>query len=476
VRSACAALLLSAVAGAQTGPPLEVRLKTHLTSYSSKAGTPFECVVLRDYLRSGRVAIPQGSIVHGTVRRAISVGIGLRHERAALELNFDSYEVPGGERIPLAASLASIDNAREHVDRNGRIRGVLAANNPGNLLNGFWARPVQNFAVRSLIGLTGAANQIWVKYSLGPFGAAGIFAAHCLFTKFPEPEIQLPPGTDMKLAVRLPEMQMLQVAAGSTTQSAPNPEFADGLKEWVAGRLRPITYANGRIAPDELNVILLGSRAQIISDFTAAGWSEADQRTWGTSSRVYLAFSSMRSYSSAPVSPLLYRGAEPDLVFEKSFDTVTQRHHVRFWSAGEFQGEPVWLGAATHDSGIVFHTARFTFSHKIDSNIDLERDKVETDLGFAGCSQTALLLPRPGSLARTGQRISTDNNLLVLAMRPCEAAPSDNVPFERPGNRASRLARRIVLETRNYVLRDNAYYWAYHLLRSKHDHTNPLSN
>jgi hypothetical protein len=183
----------------------------------------------------------------------------------------------------------------------------------------------------------------------------------------------------------------------------------------------------------------------------------------------------MRSYDSAPVSPLLYRGAQPDLVFEKSLDTVTQRHHIRFWRAGQFEGEEVWLGAATHDIGLTFHLTSFAFSHKIDTKLDKEREKVFTDLHFAGCTGEPLLLPSPAAhRQRTKQPIVTDNRILLLAVRPCEGTGSYSEPPLPPGNRATRLTRRVVLETRNYLLRDNAYYWGYRFFRSYRNGTNPL--
>ncbi len=62
----------------------------------------------------------------------------------------------------------------------------------------------------------------------------------------------------------------------------------------------------------------------------------------------------MSGYSTAPVSTLLYQDAEPTVVFQKSFNTIAKRHHIRIWRAGDFEGNEVWLGAATHDAGVGF--------------------------------------------------------------------------------------------------------------------------
>ncbi len=447
-------------------PSLEVRLKNHLTSYASPPGTQFRCVVIRAYSVDGRVVIPKGSIVYGTVRKEIRVGLGLIHERAGLDLSFDQYETPDGRRFPLTAKLVSIDNAREQVTPEGRIKGVLAANNPGNLLNGFWERPSANIAFRSLVGLTGAANQIWLKYSMGPFGAAGLFAARCFIMAFPEPEIYFPSGTDMKLAIKAPLMR----DASTPASDEPNGDLtntAAELSHWVRGKLDPISHGDGRQVADVFNIVLLGSREQIVSAFNAAGWSIADRRSLRTTSRVYEAFSAMRSYASAPVSRLFFHGSEPDLVFEKSLDTVTQRHHVRFWEIGTFDGREVWLGAATHDTGVKFKLQRMSFSHQIDPHVDPERDKIVTDLSFSGCSGDAAFFngDDDSPAYKTGQ-VTTDARVAVLAARPCTAPLETDEEPALPGNKLTRLTRRVVLETRNYLFRDNAYYWGYRMIRS----------
>ncbi len=447
-------------------PKLEVRLQSYLTSYASPPGTPFRCIVIRSFELGGHVLIPKGSMVYGTVRKESPVGIGIVHERAGLELNFREFETPDGERFPLNGHLASIDNAREQVMPNGKIKGVLAANNPGNLLNGFWARPSSNIVFRSVIGLTGAANQVWARYSMGPIGAAGLFVARCFIVAFPEPEISLPPGTDMKLTIQPPP-----VAPDSEAVNAPPVllvKTAGGISSWLDGKLDPISFRNGQAAPDLFNVIILGSRQEIISAFVTSGWSRADHRSLRASSHVYACFSSMRSYAAAPVSRLYYHGAEPDLVFEKSLDTVTQRHHVRFWNVGVFDDQTVWLGAATHDTGVQFKLRSMAFTHKIDRNIDGERDKISTDLGFSGCSGDAASFDGTvDSPTYHSSRVSTDGRVTVLAAQPCIASADPEEKPKAPGNKLSRLTRRVILEARNYLERDNAYYWGYRMIRSR---------
>jgi hypothetical protein len=129
-----------------------------------------------------------------------------------------------------------------------------------------------------------------------------------------------------------------------------------------------------------------------------------------------------RGYTEAPVSVLLLDGKPPDLVFEKTLNTFARRHHLRIWRRpGSFRGKPVWAVAATHDIGIDFSEAERTFIHRIDPQIDAERDKVVNDLLFAGHVEAFDLVERPavprqGSNA-TGDRLETDGRIAILLLK-----------------------------------------------------------
>src|SRR4051794_40400029 len=58
----------------KAGPSLNVRLTTPLTSYDSAAGSEFEAVVIAPYMRQGRLLLPPGTTVFGTVTKTRPVG------------------------------------------------------------------------------------------------------------------------------------------------------------------------------------------------------------------------------------------------------------------------------------------------------------------------------------------------------------------------------------------------------------------
>jgi len=456
----------AAVASASAEPPLlKVRLETHLTSYSSKPGSRFHAVVVADYERDGQVLIPRGSLIYGTVRRVTGVGLGFRHERARLSLSFRAYETPDGQRVPFSAKLVSIENAREKVLPDGRIRGVLAAQNPNGLLNGLWYNPASDFdffLFHSAIGLTGVAHKVLQIVPVGTAGTVALLALRCAVIRFPEPEIHLPPGTDMNLAVTFP---LGPIPSFPIRQPVPVPK---DLAEELESLPRSITRHNGHAADDLINVVFIGSRQELTDAFAAVGWSSAEHVSARSFTREYLAFSSMRSYETAPVSRLYYRGTLPDLVFQQSLNTISKRDHIRIWHYGVIDGQNVWLGAATHDSGITFHASGFAFSHRIDGALDLERATVVDDLSFAGCSTPVSFIEDSSEIPGNGDGfVTTDGRLAVLSVKNCDAPISDDdepAPAA-PGNKLTRVTRRLILESRNYFLRENAYYWTYQLIR-----------
>ncbi len=445
----------AAVSERTTDLTLQVRLQTHLTSYSSRPGSPFQCVVICPLEENGEVLIPAGSIVYGTVTRALPVRLGLGRERAGLELAFSSYKTPAGERFPLAAKLVAIDNAREEVTRKGQIKGVLAAENPDEVLNGIWAKPALNTFCRPLEGVMGVGHEILEKCPMTPIGPAVILGLRCLILRFPEPEIHLPPGTDMDLAVN-------RLSTGFAPQPAVAvPDASAALTKWLDSRPVDVEKPRGGPAEDVVNVAFLGSRQELFNAFSASGWYVAQRTSFHAFTHFYIAFNGKKTFATAPVSKLLYQGRAPDVTFEKSLDTVSKRHHVRIWSAGTFEGREIWLGAATHDTGVRFDSRTFFFTHRIDKNVDAERAKVSVDLGFAGCANEFISAPR-----EEHSPVLTDGRIAVLSLQPCAARDLDAGPAPRPpGNKVTRLVRRVILETRSYIVRDNAYYWTYQAIR-----------
>ena len=198
-------------------------------------------------------------------------------------------------------------------------------------------------------------------------------------------------------------------------------EDEDGLYSFV-NRQPFQTWAEKPAKPSDItNLMLIGTQQQIEQAFKDAGWASAAALSSDTKFETFRAMAEQRGYKEAPVSVLLLDKRPPNLVFEKLTNTFAQRHHLRVWRRPDsFHGKPVWVVAATHDTGIEFSEQNRTFIHKIDSAIDRERAKVVNDLLFTGHVRSVALVertevPQSGQNA-TGDNVTTDARMAVLAL------------------------------------------------------------
>ncbi|MCW5980407.1 MAG: LssY C-terminal domain-containing protein [Bryobacteraceae bacterium] len=448
--------VLAAAASSLSEMPARIRLETPLRSDALPPDPPFRATVAAPAVSGDRIWIPAGAVVHGVVRKARPVGLGLVRERAWMELDFREYELADGRRFPLSARLLDIDNAKEEVTAQGRIRGVVAAGHAHALVRGVWYQPSLSLPARSAAGLTGASGSVLSRFSMGPAGAAGLLALRFALVRLPEPEIDLPAGAELHIGVTaLPE-------------DAPWFEAADPdcEAEAAAARLRDLPFrivkTNGKPVGDMIHLAVIGTREEVENAFRAAGWTTADPLTPSSFWRGYHAYTTMRPYPTLPLATLVYEGAPQELSFQKSLNTLAKRHHVRLWPAPNAPDGNLWLAAATHDISIIFDRRTRTITHKIDPEIDRERATVIEDLTLAGCAAPAGFAERPAAVHAPDGEIVTDGRLAALRLLPCPPAP-DRETQASPRARKSvpaRIVRRTALETRHYVVRGNVYYWA----------------
>jgi hypothetical protein len=173
---------------------------------------------------------------------------------------------------------------------------------------------------------------------------------------------------------------------------------------------------------DITTLMFIGRQEQVQGAFADAGWNQASKLGEKSKFETMRAIAEDKGYSEAPVSILYLDGRPPDMVFEKVNNTFSKRHHLRVWLRPDhYQGQPVWVCAATHDTGIDFSAKDRTFIHKIDPQIDMERSKVVNDLLLTGKVQSLLMVnrsnvPRNGQNA-TGDNLNTDGRMAVLILQ-----------------------------------------------------------
>jgi len=443
-------LVFAPVAFAAVTQEMQLRLLTPLASYS-KPGTPFEAVVTGPAADTERGIVPRGTLIRGVVRRAHTVKFGVRRERASLELSFEACQTPNGEPLACELKLVAVDNARETVREGNRIRGILAANHAQSLLNGVWLRPAPRLIRRPVSGLYGAAGMVY-RLAPNPIGMGSVITARLLLLRLPDSEIELPTGAGLiaRMSVEPP--------AAIETHSAPltDPLEVD-LADWLRAAPVEIFRPDGAREADVINLAFLATREQLEQTFAAAGWVTADEMSSKTRARSYRSVTKMTAYARAPVSPLLYQKRPPDLVFQKSLNTISKRHHIRIWRAEE-AGVDLWLAAATHDTSIVFDWSRMSITHRIDPYLDKERATVVNDLVATGCATRVTNIDRP----HRARKQSTDGALMAIDLKHCDTKAPEIRYVARPKkNLATAGVRRVVLETRHYFWRANAYHWGF---------------
>lgn len=83
---------------------------------------------------------------------------------------------------------------------------------------------------------------------------------------------------------------------------------------------------------------------------------------------------------SALVSDLYWRNQPQDMAFQLP-GNLMKRSHIRWWNAGldSNSNQPKWLGAISYDDGLKVtpYSGIVTILHKIDPNVDEERDRLE---------------------------------------------------------------------------------------------------
>lgn len=190
---------------------------------------------------------------------------------------------------------------------------------------------------------------------------------------------------------------------------------------------------------DMVNFLLIGSEDAMQKVFTAAGWVKVDADVRGTVLHGIIESISKESYLTMPMSPLYLFGRPQDYgwAHAEPIKVVASRNHLRVWKAPfGVDGQTLWVGAATHDVGFDRDERNDGVTHKIDPDIDLEREFVEKTLTATGLiAEVAHALPSDAlkeARTATGGSFHSDGRVLILKINsvPGVSARSANQNLE----------------------------------------------
>jgi hypothetical protein len=190
---------------------------------------------------------------------------------------------------------------------------------------------------------------------------------------------------------------------------------------------------------DMMNLLFVAREDDFRHVFADAGWVQSDKMR---PTLFWHLLWQRRHYARLPMDTFYAFGRPQDMSFSLPDPTcvLTRRHHVRIWKTDyEVNGVPVWVGAATHDVALQFQKRRLWMTHRIDPDVDAEREFIAQSLLKTDLVTREEYLPTaiPIFQARTttGETFHSDSRVLVLEL---SQAPAPTLAGMQPTERAPR--------------------------------------
>jgi hypothetical protein len=374
------------------GTELEVRLTSEASS-EKPSGQAVSGVLIAPVLLNGTPVISAGTRLMGKTADAAAAKKATdqaAEQAATLRIDFTTIADQAGHSQPLSCVVDAVDNAREAVTQAGVITGISVSKSYEGLLN------------QGLSKLSGQVGSL-------------LSSVKGSFLKDVDPSIEYKPGVELRVKLTK-DLNWNAPAAASAVAAITPPDALAALVTALPFR----TVAQKPSNPSDLiNLMFIGTQEQVQGAFKEAGWFTSAELSANSKAETARAIIEDRGYSEAPMSVLFLDGKPPDMTFQKATDTFDKRHHIRVWGQPQkFNGQAVWIGSATHDTGITLSPVSHNFTHGIDPNIDTERAKVVNDMLFTGHVRAIALVERTavpqGISNATGDKLQTDRKLAVL--------------------------------------------------------------
>ena len=346
------------------GTPVELQSAQTISSAHAHKGDRVEFVVAKDVQSAGFTVISAGARAEGSV-------IGVKGKRPLgmggdLIIKLDSVELTTGESVALAARKEF--KGKSHTIRMGVAMAVTAA--------------------------------IYL-----PAAPAFIFSRGRDSTVLKGTELTAHTRSDSSV-----EIAGLPLAR----------ENVSGLNEMIKMLPPRVTNAEGREG-DMINLIFQAKEEDLQEAFAQAGWVKVEKAKrlifW------HLLWQ-RKHYTKLPMDRLYVFGRAQDYSYAlpDPQSIVARRHHLRIWKTGQVvDGVPLWVAAATHDVSIQFVKHKFRLFHRIDPNVDAERDFIAGNLSEAKrlTREQYVNCPEPVSQAQTatGQPYYSDSRMLLLELQ-----------------------------------------------------------
>ena len=172
--------------------------------------------------------------------------------------------------------------------------------------------------------------------------------------------------------------------------------------------------------------VFVGSSADLRASFERAGWFLADTPSASGLARELGCVILDRPDPHGPATPAYYDEQPQDFTFERPgtpSGSIRQRHHIRIWRSPvciDSDCVPVWVATCSYDMGIELVAKPYLLTHRIDPNVDNEREFVARTLRSAGATDLWMVTvtgPRHGRNA-AGDVFTSDGRAHVMLLGP----------------------------------------------------------
>ncbi len=316
-------------------------------------------------------------IVSSLVALCLATGLHAQNATAptAIELKGDQHWVDTGIDVHIGDTLAI-------TATGSMLYPQSKANGPEGLARGWKdllrSMPVVDAGRGSVVGRIGSAETAQ-PFLIGPRREMTAVRAGRLFVGINQPASDSAQGS-FQVSIA---MTAAKVDSTKKPVNAHVPEITVAMLDKIPARIGDL---DGNVG-DRVNFLVVGSEDKVKEAFQAAGWVQVDRETKDAVLHGLMASLSKQAYLEMPMSVLYLFGRPQDFGFAHAepIAVVSTRHHLRLWKAPfEVEGQTVWAGAATHDIGFEKDQRNGKVTHKIDPNVDLERDFVGQSLDETG--------------------------------------------------------------------------------------------
>ena len=215
----------------------------------------------------------------------------------------------------------------------------------------------------------------------------------------------------------LPARQPIDISALRTALPPDIPRLSEDL---IGGQMEP------------LSLVLVGSENDLMNGFTRAGWTRADLPTPVCLVREGLAALRNQPDPSGPATPVFLADQPQNLTLEKpgtGTPSIRRRHHTRLWQTRYCLSpdcRAVWIATASYDTGLELSPRLHLPTHRIDPDIDVERELIMRDLMAIGAKPEGKVTISPPLYGENaaGDHFYTDGRAIVIVLPQTPTMPA----------------------------------------------------